>query len=123
MALTLFAFFRTGPFSARIQSEERDRAQRGIELLQPGPDTTLPRHELLFRWRKIENIDSYVLELFDSTLARIWRSDFVVSPKIVPPPGVLAALQQGGRYFWMITGYDRSGRAIESDLGGFRILD
>jgi hypothetical protein len=122
LAAALFVLLRTGPFSARSPDDARAYARPAIELLQPVQDAGVPKKELFFLWRKNERIEAYVLELFDISLARIWKSDAVEKPGIIPPPGVLASLQ-GGPYFWMVTGYDPSGRTIESDLRGFRILD
>ena len=123
LAAALFVFLRTGPFSARPPDDARAQARPAVELLRPVRDAVVPKKELCFLWRKNESIDAYVLELFDVSLGRIWKSDVVEKPEIVPPPGVLASLRGGGSYFWMITGYDPSGRTIESDLRGFRISD
>jgi hypothetical protein len=123
LAAALFVFLRTGPFRARPSDEARAHARPPIELLQPVRGALVPRNELRFLWRKSEQIDAYVLELFDVSLARLWKSDVVEKPEIVPPPGVLASLRRAGSYFWMISGYDPGGRAIESDLRGFRITD
>lgn len=123
VAAALFVFLRTGPFPVRPPDDARAHARPGIELIQPAQDAAVPKKELLFLWRKGQRVDAYVLELFDASLARIWRSDAVENPGIAPPPGVLASLRGGSRYFWMITGYDPSGRTIESDLRGLRILD
>jgi len=123
IAAALFIFFLSVPFSPRIPDRIRDHPQIGIALLQPTPGAVLRKGELRFRWEKTGSIDAYVLEMFDSSLARIWRSGILLESDQAPPPEILATLLKGKRYFWMVTGYDQNGKTIESALSGFLILD
>ncbi len=123
IAAALFIFFYIVPLPQRGPDLIRDRPQIGIALIEPASCSSLRRGELRFRWEKKGLVDAYVLELFDSSLARIWRSDVLIEPGFVFPLTFLAALSSGKPYFWMVTGYDQNGRTVESALYGFKILD
>ena len=123
IAAALFIFFHIVPLPQRGPDLIRDHPQIGIALIEPASGSSLRRGELRFRWEKKGLVDAYILELFDSSLARIWRSDVLIEPGFVFPPPFLAALSSGKPYFWMVTGYDQNGRAVESELYGFKILD
>jgi len=123
LAAALLVFLRLGPFSGRPPEEARARARTGIELVNPAQGAAVSKNELFFQWTAGGRVEAYVLELFDASLARIWKSATLESPRVAPPPGVRGSLRAGESYSWMVTGYDFNGRAIESDLRGFRIRD
>ena len=52
---------------------ERGKVQDQVKLLHPvqGQSISLP---LLFRWQELKKVESYELEVFDSSLQLLWRS-------------------------------------------------
>jgi len=123
VAAVLFIIVNIVPRPPQGSDLIRDHPQIGIALIEPASGISLRKGELRFRWEKKGLADAYVLELFDSSLARIWKSGVLFVTSHVLPPTILVALQSGKSYFWMVTGYDQNGRTVESELYGFKILE
>jgi len=92
-----------------------------IKLIQPKHKKTT-KAPIVFHWRKMENAEYYILELFDNTLFPIWKSQKIPGNKILLPKDIMESLSPGKSYFWFITGFFPGDRIIESSLEQFTFL-
>lgn len=97
---------------------ERGEAQGQVKLLYPvqGQSITLP---LLFRWQELKKVESYELEVFDSSLQLLWRSPRLRDHFYELPREVAEKVDQYKVYFWMVTAFLPDGIKKESALERF----
>jgi len=91
-----------------------------IKLIQP-VHKKVSKAPILFHWKKMEDAEYYILELFDNRLFPIWRSQKIPANKILLPKDIMESLSPGKSYYWYITGFFPEDRKIESSLEQFQI--
>ncbi len=91
-----------------------------IKLIQPVHKKSI-KAPIKFQWRKMENAEYYILELFDNTLLPIWKSQKILENRIFLPRNILESLSSGKSYYWFITGFFPGDKKIESSLEQFQI--
>jgi hypothetical protein len=121
--LGLFLLLHFPPTTSQPSEIIRENQRFKIDLLRPPNDSVLRKDGLIFQWKYNEHADSYILEIFDESLSRIWKSEVITVDKTMPPSDILEMLKNGSKYYWMVTGFDENGRSIESGLSGFSISD
>lgn len=86
-----------------------------IELLEPrsGQGLSIP---MTFKWTEIEGRDHFVLEIFDESLALVWKSPKIYENVLMLPQEVENGMKAGRTYFWMVTAYFPNGMKLESPL-------
>jgi hypothetical protein len=77
--------------------------------------------ELKFVWKDFGRTKYYSVEVFDASLAPIWRSQAVLGNEMLPPEALLEKLASGQSYFWMVTAVLENGEEVKSRLKEFRI--
>jgi len=113
--LALYIFINGG-----LEQKFRGTDMDHIKLIQPVHKKTT-KVPILFHWRKIENAEYYILELFDNTLFPIWKSRKITENRILLPKDITASLSPGKNYYWFITGFFPGDGKIESSLEQFQI--
>jgi hypothetical protein len=97
------------------------RAMRSsLTLIQPAPEQSIAP-PMLFKWKRLEGAETYVLELFNEALLSVWKSPEIALTQLVLPPDVVEHLQPGQRYFWLITAFSDGEKVAESDLSQFMV--
>jgi hypothetical protein len=122
LALVGAMIFRAKYSVSSYHESMRKEFQPDILLISPANQSVIKRDLLRFRWSKDPLSDAYVVELFDESLSRIWKSQLVSETELIAPREIRNALELSNRYLWMVTGYRRSGQNIESALSVFQII-
>jgi hypothetical protein len=78
-------------------------------------------YELKFAWKDLPNMKYCFVEVFDSTLDLLWRSNAVLQREVIPPNDLLHKLIPKETYFWMVTGVLESEAKVKSRLKEFKI--
>ena len=91
-----------------------------IKLIQPTHNKAY-KTPIVFHWRKMENAEYYILELFDNTLFPIWKSQKIPKNRAPLPNDIMESFTPGKSYYWFITGFFPGNRKIESSLEQFQI--
>jgi len=113
--LTLYVIINGG-LEQKFRGTEIDY----IKLIQPKHNKAT-KAPIVFHWRKIENAEYYILELFDNTLFPIWKSKKIPENRIQLPNDIMESLSPGKSYYWFITGFFLGDGKIESSLEQFQI--
>ena len=92
-----------------------------MNIISPKPKKVCRPSSLEFRWQEVESTEYYVVEIFDSSLKRVWESDRVRGRRYIPPQKLKILLTAPGSYFWSATAVLRNGARIESVMTEFRI--
>jgi hypothetical protein len=101
---------------------ERENHLPGIHLIEPVRGNISKTH-LVFKWSQNEIVDHYVLELYDEALMPVWKSPRLTVNRCSIPDDLAEKLRCPKTYLWMVTGYTKTGRAIESPLIGITLID
>ena len=98
---------------------ERDSS---FQLNQISPDnTSLNLSELSFQWENIPDTDYYMVEVYDDSLKKVWRSEEIPDNKFIPSAELKELLKKDTTYLWMVTSYSKTGKHVESDLTKFNV--
>jgi len=62
-----------------------------------------------------------LVEVFDDSLALLWRSPSLDADQTSPPDELLGKLGQGRSFFWMVTAVFADGKKVASRLQEFRL--
>ncbi len=92
-----------------------------LVLLRPTSGQSVPI-TLVFEWKPVEDVDSYVLEIFDDTLLPFWRSTEITTTLFRPPEDLLKKLRPGTAYYWMVTARRSAKTMVESELRHFILV-
>ncbi len=76
---------------------------------------------LVFEWDGAEQADSYIVEIFDESLLRLWASPRTSSNRLNVPRAGPPALYPNRTYYWLVTGYSGDVQVAESTLIEFRL--
>jgi hypothetical protein len=123
LAGVVLAGFLIGKYAVFRPAEAyRGPATLGVELLEPNGDEVSVR-DLVFRWKKTADAESYTLELFDQALERVWKSGRLTGESVSLPRDLAATLGKGRPYFWEVTAHLRHGQQTSSPLQRFTLKD
>ncbi len=75
---------------------------------------------LIFEWDRARQADSYVVEIFDESLLRLWASPRTSSNRLQVPRAGPPSLYLNRTYYWLVTGYSGDIAVAESALTEFR---
>ena len=81
----------------------RGAAGPEIRLLSPRQVALPSVSEIRFRWKAVPKAKGYIVELFDKSLARIWRSGTIPDTGIDLPAEAQGSVHAGETYFWRVT--------------------
>jgi len=82
---------------------ERGMAGPQIRLLSPNQAVLPSVSEIRFRWKAVPKAKGYIVELFDKSLARVWRSGTIPDTGIDLPAEAQGSVHAGETYFWRVT--------------------
>jgi hypothetical protein len=116
VAITTLSIFN---FSSR--SDFRRGVSSDINPVSP-INKSLNANELRFVWKGRPNMKYYFVEVFDSALYRLWRSDTILQHEVIPSNDLLQKLIPKETYFWMVTGVFEGENKIKSRLIKFKIF-
>lgn len=120
----LFLFLARKPADGPAAAAEVFRSGRapGLSLNYPR-GTVEGRSALVFSWRPVERSagETYVVNLFDDALRRIWISPVIKETSLVLPEEIGRSLEFRRRYYWMVERSSLS-PASESDLVPFTLV-
>jgi len=74
-------------------------------------------------WTQIQSAEYSILEVFDDSLAPIWRSQALFENHCLIDVKFMKDWVSNKYYFWMVTGYTETGRAIDYPLTKFLLTD
>ncbi len=114
-ALSYFLVFKPDDRSSSVRGDAS-----AIELVAP-LDEPFVSGSLVFKWNRVPGPRSYLVEVFDDSLALLWRSAPIDSDQMSPPDELLAKLGRGRSFFWMVTAVFPDGQRLASRLQEFRL--
>jgi hypothetical protein len=79
------------------------------------------KSDLLFEWEMVENLDYFILEIFDESLYPIWKSEKISINHLSLPSDALEKLAPNKVYYWEVKAFMTKDRIIESQLQKFEI--
>jgi hypothetical protein len=124
-AILIFTIIFTTTFFIKdkvlFQGPTRGTANIFIKTSSPKKHTSISISSLEFHWEEIEKSDHYFIEIFNSDLKRIWKSDKIKKNIYIPHQELKLILNRKGKYYWMVTAKLISGISIESTLSDFHM--
>jgi len=106
----------------RINSKFRAVSQPQIALLLPRMKS-VKKADLTFEWKRIEDSEYYIFELYDEALYQVWKSDRIFKNKFTLPENIASSLEPDKSYFWMISAIFQNGTNLESCLKEIFLID
>jgi hypothetical protein len=104
-------------------AEYRASAPPALKLVQPKPGGNLNGAAPIFSWVAVPKVDYYVLEIFDESLAPVWKSTETEHARLILPQKALQELRPGRTYYWLVTAVLRNAKWVESETGSFRLKE
>jgi hypothetical protein len=92
-----------------------------VTLMQPNQNHPAA-FPIVFKWRKFNGADSYVIEIYDETLLPIWKSPKCLSTQCALPSDIASRLLLNRPYFWMVTAFHEKAKLAESELVQFIVI-
>ena len=120
LALVLALSLVRRPGIPAIPDVTRGNQPAEIELQRPLDESTRTQG-LEFRWKSRDSYESFVIEIFDDSLRRIWQSPPLTQSRLFIPKEIFDPLENGKTYYWMVTGTLRMDNKMESKLGAFKL--
>lgn len=121
-ALAVLAVVASGIYLTATRSEMYSRLRSpadGLTLVEPAG--RVPRAPAVFRWTPVANAESYLLELYDESLARVHLSSAYLINELVLPAEVKGALVENRTYLWTVSAFDGDSALLASESGTFVI--
>lgn len=123
VALGLCLFIAFYALSIKLKNPiYRTTSQSQIRPIQP-VKTKISKSLLSFRWESVMSSDYFVLEIFDESLYRIWKSPKIAENNTKLPNEISNLMEENKTYFWMITVFFVNGKVIESPLQEFYLIE
>ncbi len=94
---------------------------RGFELIAPRAGAMIDAGHIRFEWKAVAKASGYFVEIFDSSLELVWRSELLHEPQVELPARTVTAVQKGDTYFWRVTAVQAEGPQIVSKSTKFSI--
>jgi hypothetical protein len=107
-------------FNFSSRSGLRGGVSSDITLVSP-VNKSCAANELKFVWKGLPNMKCCFVEVFDSTLDLLWRSDNILQHEVIPSNDLLQKLIPKETYFWMVTSVFEGGNKVKSRLIEFRM--
>jgi hypothetical protein len=92
-----------------------------VRLVSPKPGTKRDVADIELRWEAVPRAIHYSVDLFDTSLAKLWRSNALKDTHLKLPPEAGAVLRGGESYFWRVTATLDDGQEILSKLAEFSV--
>ncbi|MGB3862991.1 MAG: hypothetical protein WBF32_04890 [Candidatus Aminicenantaceae bacterium] len=111
-------------FVHNISEEHKYRGAESysVTLITPNKKTVL-KTQLEFEWKHVQNLDYFILEIFDESLYPIWKSDKITINHTLLSDEITNRLLKQKTFYWMVTAFLSDGKTIESRLQDFVISD
>jgi hypothetical protein len=93
-----------------------------FNLITPNKKVNLEK-QLEFEWNQVNSADYYILEIFDESLSPIWESGHIKGNRLALSREFTKRLFIQKTYYWMVTAFLSDGKATESHLQNFVIVD
>ncbi len=81
-----------------------------------GPQGEVGAGEIVFRWERHPQAESYIIEICDQSLKPVWKSDTILGTEYVLPKPVGDMLAEGGPYLWSVAAYSSEVIIAESGV-------
>jgi len=104
------------------EPEGRGDKANQIYLIEPKNGNYI-RSRLTFQWAGLPESEYFILEIYDETLAPVWKSPKIFGNTCSLPEETVKKLIKQRSYFWMITVYLENGERHESALETFTLRD
>jgi len=117
--LAAIGFFSVSYFSPRPGL--RGGVSSDIILVSP-VNMSCNANKLKFVWKHLPNVKYYFVDVFDTSLALLWRSSAVFQPVAIPPADLLEKLTSKETYYWMVTSVFEGENKVKSRLIKFKIF-
>jgi len=122
ISIILIIFIKTDLFRFMESHKQRGETISQIKLILPIRER-YSKNSLFFKWSEFIGSDYYIIELFDETLALLWKSDKIYNNYYVPHKELTENLTENRTYFWIVKAYLINGEKVESPLAEFFLVD
>ncbi|MDP2930854.1 MAG: hypothetical protein Q8N56_04635 [bacterium] len=119
---SLFLLLDKYPQASLNKNPVRENNRLIIKIIEP-INSHIKKTNLRFKWNPNQQIEYYILEIFDGSLALIWESPRLIESHISISPRLIDNWQSNKTYLWIVTGYTKTGYVIESPLCEFFLID
>lgn len=120
--ILIIIFFKPDIIRIPVKNQQRSETITQIKLIEP-IGAKYSTSSLSFKWRKLNDSDYYILELFDESLIPVWKSEKILKNHYTLPKNAIKNLDENKVYFWMVTAFLSNGKKIESTLEEFTLLN
>jgi hypothetical protein len=103
-----------------VYRSSRRGSNNEIILISPNQNSVAATG-LIFNWRSYAGTKAYIVEVYNLTLALIWRSEAVSTTTFSPPSELIAKITRGVTYFWAVTAILENEAKVKSKLEKFSI--
>jgi hypothetical protein len=100
----------------------RGSPQHQFRDVYPPLGAIVRRADLHFSWKSPLPGGSFILELFDPTMALLWRGPAIKETETRIPENILQSMKEEQVYFWSISGTGNDQTIIESLFYSFRLV-
>jgi hypothetical protein len=118
----LLLLFKIFP-QLNLNKEELRENNQQIGRIFDLSNSRLTKSNMLFTWSQNELVEYFVLEIFDESLMLIWRSQILFESRFLIPVKLSNEWNSNKYYFWIVTGFTKTGGIIESPLIKFLLID
>ena len=99
----------------------RGTPEQQIRLLSPERGASCTAEEIEFAWEAVPKAQRYSVELFDKSLAKVWRSGAISGTRVGLPAEARRAVEAGGTYFWRVIAVLDDAKELASKLSEFSV--
>jgi hypothetical protein len=99
----------------------RGTSEQQIRLLSPKRGASCAAEEIEFAWEAVPKAQRYSVELFDQSLAKVWRSGMISETRLDLPAEARRSVEAGGTYFWRVIAVLDDAKELASKLSEFSV--
>jgi hypothetical protein len=99
----------------------RGTSEQQIRLLSPKRGASCTAEEIEFAWEAVPKAQRYSVELFDQSLAKVWRSGMISETRVDLPAEARRSVDAGGTYFWRVIAVLDDAKELASKLSEFSV--
>jgi hypothetical protein len=121
LVICLFIVLNKIPDTSPSKELNRGNLLPQVRLIEPIHGIYTKNH-LVFRWEKYQDTEYYIIEIFDETMALVWRSSKITELYFSFPEEIKNKLSAPNVYYWMVLAHTRNLGTIESPLVNFHLL-
>lgn len=93
-----------------------------IEITEPKKKIRIYRNNIKFKWNDVPEAQYYRVVIFDSSLFPIWESNKLTKNSVKLSSELLENMKDRATYFLLVTGTQKRGIEIESQLKEFKVI-